>query len=164
MSRILKTVTLKQQTYLETIYDLCLNDGHTHVKLIAEKLSRTMPSVTEVMRKLADKNLINYDVRKNISLTSTGWKIAKELDARHNILADFFCKILGCPFLKGQKIACEVEHIVDTHFCSRLADFIAFIRHKEREGIELILEFQEYRVTFKQKKNNITNKNDNFKN
>ena len=149
MTERLKTITCKQQTYLETIYDLSLEEGYTHVKLIAEKLSKRMPSVTGVMHKLAEKNLINYDVRRNVSLTSLGWKVAKELDERHNILADFYCKILGCPFSKAQKIACEVEHIVDAAFCFRLAGFASFIRHKEKEGVGLIQEFKEYYIKLK---------------
>ena len=154
MTGQLRQISLKQQIYLETIYDLSVHEGHTHVKLIAEKLSKTMPSVTEAMRKLADKNLINYDLRKNVSLTASGCKIAKELDNRHSTLADFYCGILGCPFFKAQKIACKVEHIVDTTFCSRLANFIAFIRHKERNGIELIREFKEYHEKLKLKEKN----------
>ena len=149
MTEKLKTISLKQQTYLETIYDLSLKEGHTHIKLIAEKLSKSMPSVTEAMRKLAEKNLINYDPRKNISLTDTGRQMAKELDERHNILADFYCQILGCPFPKAQKIACKVEHIVDTAFCSRMAGFASFIRAKEEEGGELIQEFKEYYTKLK---------------
>ena len=149
MNEKLKTISLKQQTYLETIYDLSLKEGHTHIKLIAEKLSKRMPSVTEVMRKLAEKKLINYDVRKNVSLTSFGRKMAKELDERHNILADFYCRILGCPFSKAHKIACKVEHVVDTAFCSRLAGFASFVRTKENDGIELIEEFKEYYTKLK---------------
>ena len=102
MTEKLKTISLKQQTYLETVYDLSLKEGHTHIKLIAEKLSISMPSVTEAVRRLAEKKLIDYDIRKNISLTSAGWQIAKELEERHNILADFYCRILGCPFYKAQ--------------------------------------------------------------
>jgi DtxR family transcriptional regulator, Mn-dependent transcriptional regulator len=149
MTKKLKTLTLKQQTYLETVYDLSLKEGHTHVKLIAEKLSKRMSSVTEAMRKLADKNLINYDVRKNISLANLGWELAKELDERHRILADFYSKILGCPFSKAQKVACKVEHIVDTTFCSRLASFTSFIKSKEKDGVELIQEFKEHYTQFK---------------
>ena len=157
MTEKLKKLTLKQQTYLETIYDLSLKDGHTHIKLIAEKLSNSMPSVTEAMRKLDDKKLINYDVRKNISLTSYGRQMAKELDERHSVLADFYCKILGCPFAKAQNIACKVEHIVDTTFCSRLAGFASFIRVKEDEGIELIKEFKEFYIKLKQDEENKNN-------
>jgi DtxR family Mn-dependent transcriptional regulator len=149
MTERLKAITFKQQTYLETVYDLSFKEGHTHIKMIAKKLSKSMPSVTEAMRKLAEKKLINYDLRKNVSLTDAGRQMAKELDERHNILADFYCRILGCPFPKAQKIACKVEHIVDTAFCSRLAGFASFIRAKEEEGVELIQEFREYYTKLK---------------
>ena len=74
MTEKFKNISLKQQIYLETIYDLSEGEGHAHVKSIAERLSIRMPSVTEVMHKLAEKKLINYDVRKNISLTIEGGK------------------------------------------------------------------------------------------
>ena len=139
-----KKLSVKQQVYLETIYDLSVSEGHAHVKSIADRLSISMPSVTEVMRKLADKNLINYDVRKNISLTPEGKTIAIELDKRHSVLADFFAKILGCPSSKAQTIACKVEHVVDSDFCDRLAGFADFFQDKEENGIELIKEFKEF--------------------
>ena len=144
MTEKFKNISLKQQIYLETIYDLSISEGHAHVKSIAERLSIRMPSVTEVMRKLAEKKLINYDVRKNISLTKEGKKIATELDKRHSVLADFYAKILGCQASKAQSIACKVEHVVDSDFCDRLAGFASFIRDKEESGIELIKEFKEF--------------------
>ncbi len=144
MTEKFKNISLKQQIYLETIYDLSVSNGHAHVKSIAERLSVRMPSVTEVMRKLAEKELINYDVRKNISLSEEGKKIAIELDKRHSVLADFYAKILGCPASKAQTIACKVEHVVDSEFCDRLAEFASFIRNKEENGIELIKEFQQF--------------------
>lgn len=143
MEKITK-LSLKQQIYLETIYDLSISNGHAHVKSIAERLSVRMPSVTEVMRKLAEKKLIHYDVRKNISLTADGEKIAVELDKRHSVLADFYAKILGCPPSKAQTIACKVEHVVDSEFCDRLAGFASFIRDKEEKGLELIKEFRKF--------------------
>jgi DtxR family transcriptional regulator, Mn-dependent transcriptional regulator len=144
MAEKFKNLSLKQQIYLETIYDLSMSEGHAHVKSIAERLSIRMPSVTEVMRKLAEKKLINYDVRKNISLTVEGKRIAKELDKRHGVLADFFAKIIGCPTSKAQTIACKVEHVVDADFCDRLTGFASFFRDKEENGVELIKEFKAF--------------------
>ena len=145
----LSMLTMKQQSYLETIYELSIEQGHTHIKDIAHKLTKSMPTVTEVMKKLSQKGYILYDVRKNISLTNTGMQMARELDERHKILADFYNKILGCPTPRAQKIACQVEHIVDTAFCSRLAGFASFLRQKETEDIDLIKEFQDHYKTLK---------------
>lgn len=144
MTEKLKKISLKQQIYLETVYDLSLEEGCTHIKLVAEKLDKRMSSVTEIMRKLAKKNLINYDVRKNISLTDYGWQVAKELDKRHSTLADFYYKVLGCSFSRSQSIACKVEHVIDADFCSRLSSFASFICSRKDEGMELVQEFKDY--------------------
>ena len=151
MAEKFKNISLKQQVYLETIYALSVSEGHAHVKSIADKLSIRMPSVTEVMHKLAEKNLINYDVRKTISLTAEGKKIAIELDKRHSVLADFFAKILGCPASKAQSVACKVEHVVDSDFCDRLAGFADFFQDKEENGIELIKEFKDFYAKHQEK-------------
>lgn len=152
MLKKFRNITLKQQIYLETIHDLSLKAGHAHVKSIAERLANRMPSVTEAMHKLAEKKLINYDVRKNVSLTSLGEQIAKELNKRHKVLADFYAKILGCPASKAQTIACKVEHVVDEAFCERLSGFASFVRYKEEKGVELIKEFKEFYEKFQQEK------------
>ncbi len=152
MAKRFKNITLKQQIYLETIYDLSSKEGHAHIKSIAERLSNRMPSVTEAMHKLAEKKLINYDVRKNVSLTIYGKQVAKELNKRHKVLADFYAKILGCPASEAQTIACKVEHVVDTDFCERLSGFASFVRDKEEKGVELIEEFKEFYEKFKKEK------------
>ncbi|MCP3966313.1 MAG: metal-dependent transcriptional regulator [Lentisphaerae bacterium] len=144
MSDTLEKLSLKQQIYLETIYELSEEHGHAHVKDIAERLSNRMPSVTEAMRKLSTIGLINYDVRKNVSLTEKGEKIASELDKRHGVLADFFSKVLGCSRKKADDFACRVEHVVDSEFCDRLAEFASFVRAKADQGEHnIIKEFQE---------------------
>jgi DtxR family Mn-dependent transcriptional regulator len=144
MQEKLKKISLKQQIYLETIYDLSRSHGHAHVKGIAERLNNRMPSVTEAMRKLAAMGLVNYDVRKNISLTEKGMSIATELDKRHSVLADFYGEILGCNHAKAEEIACKVEHVVDAAFCDRLAGFADFLRHKKNSGMDLVEEFRNY--------------------
>jgi DtxR family Mn-dependent transcriptional regulator len=154
MTKKFKDITLKQQIYLETIFDLSKSEGHAHVKAIAERLSNRMPSVSEAMHKLAEKKLINYDVRKNITLTDYGLKVARELDKRHSVLADFYAKILGCPAAKAQSIACKVEHVVDSEFCERLSGFASFIRSKEENGIELIQEFKLFYEDYQEKAKN----------
>ncbi len=136
-------LTLHQQIYLETIHGLCKSHGHAHTKKIAEELGIKMPSVTEALRSLAEKDLINYQARKNITLTETGNKIASELEKRHNILADFFYNILGCPKTRSEEIACRVEHVIDEAFRERLAQFASFLREEMKSGDnDPIKEFQ----------------------
>lgn len=136
-------LSLNQQAYIETIHALCRNHGHAHTKSIAAKLKIRMASVTEAMRGLATRGLVNYEVRKSITLTAEGEKIAIELEKRHATLADFFHNILGCSHDRSETIACQVEHIIDEKFCHRLAEFAHFLKqHELEDGHNLIGDFQ----------------------
>jgi len=136
-------LTSKQQAYLETIDELCRFHGHAHTKAIAEKLNIRMASVTEAMRALALKKLINYQPRKSITLTAQGRNIATELAERHNVLEEFFHQILGCSKPRSETIACQVEHVIDEQFRQRLNSFIQFINEKKTDcGFDLIDEFK----------------------
>jgi DtxR family Mn-dependent transcriptional regulator len=103
-----------------------------------------MASVTEAIRNLAEKGLVNYEVRKTITLTVKGKKFAEELEKRHSILADFFHNILGCAPARSEAIACNVEHVIDEAFRKRLTEFAYFLRHELpfKNGKDPIKEFQ----------------------
>jgi DtxR family transcriptional regulator, Mn-dependent transcriptional regulator len=136
-------LTSKQQAYLETIDELCRCHGHAHAKAIADKLNVRMASVTEAMRSLATKGLINYQPHKSITLTPQGRIIAAELEKRHNALEEFFHQILGCSKSRSETIACQVEHVIDEQFRHRLSSFIEFINDKKTAcGSDLIEDFK----------------------
>lgn len=127
MSTHLK-LTVSQQRYLETIHNLCENHGHAHVKAIADALGYKMPTITEAIANLAEKGMVNYQVRKSVTLTEDGKRIALVLDENHQTLADFFKNILGVPSKRAEEIACGVEHVIDSRFRHRLAEFVRFLK------------------------------------
>jgi DtxR family Mn-dependent transcriptional regulator len=133
-------ISLKQQRYVETIFELSKIHGHAHSKDIAETLGIKMASVTDAIKKLAEMGLVNYQARKSITLTDRGLEIALALDEKHLVLADFFNNILGCSPKRSESFACSVEHVIDEEFSDRLADFALFLK-KESSGKNLISEF-----------------------
>lgn len=137
-------LTLNQQNYIETIYSLCLLHGHAHVKAIADKLKFKMASVTEAMQGLTSLGVVNYSVRQTITLTPSGEEIAQELNKRHEVLAEFYHEILGCPIESANSNACRVEHVIDPELKERLAEFIRFIKDdlKMPDGSNPVLEFK----------------------
>ena len=108
-----KSISLGKQGYIETIHELCGEDGEgVGTKAIADRLGVKMPSVTQSLKRLAEMGLINYSPRKAVTLTGKGESFARELHCRHEILEEFFKKI-GCPPGKASEIACLVEHDID---------------------------------------------------
>lgn len=123
-------LSLKQQDYVETIFTLSRVHKHAHTKTIADTLGIKMASVSEAVRGLAEKGIVKYRLRRNITLTALGREIAMELEKRHSALADFFRNILGCSEGQSEEIACKVEHVIDEEFRVRLSEFAYFLRHE----------------------------------
>jgi len=136
-------LTLNQQSYIETVYSLCLTHEHAHVKAIAQKLKIKMASVTEAMQVLTSMGLVNYTVRKTITLTLEGEEIARELHKRHQVLAEFYHEILGCSPENSNDIACKVEHVIDPELRERLSEFIKFLKEDLRkpDGSNPVMDF-----------------------
>ncbi|UDQ96488.1 metal-dependent transcriptional regulator [Lentisphaerota bacterium WC36G] len=128
-------LTLNQERYVETIYELCEEHGHAHTKAIAEALEIRMASVTEAIRALSEKNLVNYEVRKTITLTEEGLQIAKALAQKHRVLATFLIEVLGCKSVEANKIACRIEHVIGEDFKQRVTSFTEFIKEKAPEKL-----------------------------
>ena len=129
-------LSLTQQHYIETIYELTLEHGHAHVKEIADKMGIRMASVTEAVRNLAEQGLVNHKARRAVTLTKEGESIAKELDQRHSILADFIHSVMGSTSARAEQLACEIEHVVDMPFMARLSAFIEFMRSEHKDVVD----------------------------
>ena len=68
----------------------------------------------------------------------------------HSILADFFHDIMGCPKSRSERMACNIEHVIDPEFRQRLSEFAYFLRNQAASGKDFIAEFKR---TYKKKHN-----------
>jgi DtxR family Mn-dependent transcriptional regulator len=67
--------TLAEENYLKAIYHLSLNDLNVSTNQIAAALNTKAASVTDMLKKLADKELINYEKYQGVTLKPTGEKM-----------------------------------------------------------------------------------------
>ena len=141
-SDLVSELSLHQQKYIETIFELCREHDHAHSKSIAERLNIKMPSVTEALRTLSSLGLINYEVRKAITLTEHGLSVAKMLDCRHHNLANFFVDILGCDVARANHFACDIEHVIDCDLNKRIGAFTNFLKNGPVAYTEMIDDFK----------------------
>ncbi len=86
--------TRNMEDYLEAIWNLQNRKGYIKVKDIADKLEVTRPSVSEMIKKLAENNYILYEKYGGIVFTDKGKKLAREIKRRHSLLVEFL-KIIG---------------------------------------------------------------------
>lgn len=118
-----KKLTSHIEDYLEIIYLLEKKHGHAHVRDIAKKLKIKMPSVTEILGKLKEANLINYRRYGFVTLTRKGSRLAQNVYRRHQILYKFLHDVLGVDEEIAQEDACKIEHVVSPQTLSKLKKY-----------------------------------------
>ncbi|MDB5127965.1 metal-dependent transcriptional regulator [Mucilaginibacter sp.] len=118
--------TLAEENYLKAIYKLSLIAENVSTNQIAAELATKASSVTDMLRKLADKLLINYTRYQGVSLTQTGEKVAVNIIRRHRLWEYFLVEKLHFKWDEVHEMAEEMEHISSNELIDRLDEFMGF--------------------------------------
>ncbi len=114
-----------EENYLKAIYHL--SEGNTvavSTNQIAEMTSTKAASVTDMLKKLAEKKLINYIKYQGVTLTGTGVNAAVNIIRKHRLWEVFLVEKLGFKWDEVHDIAEELEHINSETLINRLDDFL----------------------------------------
>ncbi|NDC40793.1 MAG: metal-dependent transcriptional regulator [Chitinophagia bacterium] len=123
----LSSQTLSEENYLKTIYTLSRNlKGKVSLTMVAEALSNNPASVVDMIRKLADKQLVAYEKARGISLTETGQRSAVHIIRRHRLWEVFLHDKLAYNWDEIHDIAEQLEHIHHHDLADRLDQFLGF--------------------------------------
>ncbi|MPW27303.1 Fur family transcriptional regulator [Alkalibaculum sp. M08DMB] len=83
-------MSASEEDYLEMIYRMCVkNGGYTRVNDIACYLHVKPPSVTKMVKRLSESDIIDYKRYGLIKLTDKGIELGKFLVYRHNTVKEF---------------------------------------------------------------------------
>ena len=118
-------VTLSEENYLKTIYHLTgLSESEASTNAIAEMIETKASSVTDMLRKLAQKGLVNYKKYQGVSLTEKGRLSAVMIVRKHRLWEVFLVEKLDFPWDEVHDIAEQLEHIKSEKLVNRLDDFL----------------------------------------
>jgi DtxR family Mn-dependent transcriptional regulator len=121
--------SLAEENYLKAIYHLSAdNPKGIATKDIAEAMSFSKASVTDMVTKLAKNNYVNYQRYKGAILTKKGESVALRIIRRHRIWEVFLVKDLKFNWDEVHEVAEQLEHIVSPLLINRLD---AFLGHPE---------------------------------
>jgi DtxR family Mn-dependent transcriptional regulator len=114
-----------EENYLKTIYYLATRqEGEVSTNALAEMTATKAASVTDMLRKLADKQLIHYKKYQGVRLTDEGERLALQIIRRHRLWEVFLVEKLGFGWDKVHEIAEELEHIRSDELVSRLDTYL----------------------------------------
>uniref|UniRef100_UPI00106C38C5 metal-dependent transcriptional regulator n=1 Tax=Flavobacterium psychrophilum TaxID=96345 RepID=UPI00106C38C5 len=118
-------MTFSEENYLKTIYHLTtISDSEVSTNAIAEKMETKASSVTDMLKKLSEKDLINYKKYQGVSLTETGSLSAKMIVRKHRLWEVFLVEKLDFPWDEVHDIAEQLEHIKSEKLINKLDDFL----------------------------------------
>jgi len=116
-----------EENYLKVIYHLSqLNTNPVQTNAIAEKINTRAASVTDMLRKLSEKELIDYKKYQGVSLTEEGKAIAISIVRKHRLWEVFLVEKLDFRWDEVHEIAEELEHINSAPLVERLDSFLGF--------------------------------------
>jgi DtxR family Mn-dependent transcriptional regulator len=137
-------LTASLEDYLEAIFHIIAEKEAVRPKDIAKRLDVSNASVTGALRALAERALIRYSPYDVITLTSEGKTAAQDVIRRHEVLRDFFYKVLSVEESEADKAACQMEHSITKVILERFIQFVEFVEVCPRGGAKWIAGFGYY--------------------
>lgn len=137
-------ITASLEDYLEAIYKIIEEKQGVRAIDVSKRLNVKRSSVTEALKNLAEKKLVNYGRYDVISLTPKGNEVAQKVIEKHQVLFNFFTKILGADASDAQENACKVEHVISEDVFKRLIAFLEFNNHIYGGEKKYLEEFQNF--------------------
>jgi DtxR family transcriptional regulator, Mn-dependent transcriptional regulator len=118
-------MTHSEENYLKAIYHLTVElEAEVPTNAIAEMMETKASSVTDMLKKLADKALINYIKYQGVSLTEKGRLAAKMIVRKHRLWEVFLVEKLAFTWDEVHDIAEQLEHIKSEQLINKLDDFL----------------------------------------
>jgi DtxR family Mn-dependent transcriptional regulator len=113
-----------EENYLKAIYHLLCRTQSATTNDIASAMGTKAASVTDMLKKLAEKKLINYARYQGVTLTENGKKIALHIVRKHRLWEHFLVEKLDFKWDEVHDMAEELEHISSVELINRLDKFM----------------------------------------
>lgn len=121
-------LTLTEEDYLKTIYYLTDETSTEGISTndIARRIDISAASVSDMIKKLAQKGLISYVRYQGVNLTDVGMRKAMHIIRKHRLWETFLVEKLHFTWDEVHDIAEELEHIESPILIQRLDEFLGF--------------------------------------
>ena len=116
------------EDYLKKIYTL-QGSGSASTTELARALNVTSASVTNMIKRLAEMKMVEYQSYKGVRLTEAGEKIALEIIRHHRLLETYLKEVLGYSWDKMHEDAERLEHHISEEFEEKIDALLGYPTH-----------------------------------
>jgi len=116
--------SISEENYIKAVYHLATHGQAASTTAIAEHLQTKASSVTDMLQKLADKDLVTYIKYRGVQLTDSGHREALKTVRKHRLWEAFLVNKLGFGWDEVHDIAEQLEHIQSPKLVEHLARYL----------------------------------------
>ena len=119
--------TFAEENYLKAILSLSIQSGElVSTNEIASEINTSAASVSDMLKKLQEKDLIIYTKYKGVSLNKKGERIAVNILRKHRLWETFLVRKLDFNWDEVHDVAEQLEHIKSERLMDKLDSFLNF--------------------------------------
>ena len=123
-------LTQTEENYLKAIFSLSLEASKAvSTNAISEQLATKASSVTDMVKKLSEKKLVNYKKYQGVALTVLGREIAVKIIRKHRLWEVFLVKHLDFSWDEVHDVAEQLEHVKSIKLVKQLDAFLEYPTH-----------------------------------
>jgi DtxR family Mn-dependent transcriptional regulator len=116
--------SISEENYIKSIYHLQKANDSVSTNALAHQLNTKPASVTEMLKKLQVKGLLNYNPYKGFRLSREGNKAALIIIRRHRLWEFFLVDKLQFSWEEVHEVAEELEHVRSKKLVDKLDVFL----------------------------------------
>lgn len=118
-------ISQAEENYLKAIFKISEKEAKAaSTNAIAAEMQTTAASVTDMLKRLADKNFIDYEKYRGVQLTEEGNRLATALIRKHRLWEVFLVDKLGFAWDEVHDLAEQLEHVQGNSLVNRLDAFL----------------------------------------
>ena len=117
---------------IKNIHELSSEGQRVRTSDLAFKTELKPATVTEMIQRLGEIGLVDYQAYHGVFLTDQGQRVANVIEHRFKILQRFLTEILGVDKEEADEVACRMEHILTRDVETRLSNLLGV--DSEEEG------------------------------
>ncbi len=118
-----------EENYLKHLLHFGMQEGNTKgisSRQLADKLEVKASSVNDMLKKLKEKNLVQFEPYGKLFLTREGEQMAVQIIRKHRLWETFLVNKLKFNWADVHEIAEQLEHIQSVHLMDKLDEFLDF--------------------------------------
>lgn len=123
---MIANLSVTEENYIKAIYHLQQTDGNVTTNEVADMLHTKAASVTDMLKKLNAKNIVNYEKYQGFTLSDEGRKIALSIVRKHRLWEYFLVEKLQFGWDEVHEVAEELEHISSHKLVEKLDAFLEY--------------------------------------